>query len=41
MATFNWTYNHLTRARHPWSPLPIHQALAGLAAHGLTVTSGS
>jgi hypothetical protein len=32
-------FDQLPRARHPWSPLPVDDALGGLAAAGLSVTT--
>jgi len=30
-------FDQLPRARHPWSPLPVDEALRGLAAGGLSI----
>ena len=38
MARYGPAFQRLPRARTPWSPLPVADALSSLAAHGLTVS---
>jgi hypothetical protein len=38
LARYGPAFDAIPPARHPWSPLPVQRALAGLAAAGLEVT---
>jgi len=37
LGRYGQVFDQLPRARHPWSPLPVEDALRGLAAAGLSV----
>jgi hypothetical protein len=41
LGRYGRVFDQLPRARHPWSPLPVAEALHGLAAAGLSVTAAS
>jgi hypothetical protein len=41
LGRYGRVFDHLPRARHPWSPLSVDEALRGLAAAGLSVTTGA
>jgi hypothetical protein len=38
LGRYGRVFDQLPRARHPWSPLPVDDALRGLAAAGLSIT---
>jgi hypothetical protein len=40
LARYGRVFDQLPRARNPWSPLPVEEALSGLTAAGLYVTTG-
>jgi hypothetical protein len=37
LGRYGRVFDQLPRARHPWSPLPVDEALGGLAAGGLSI----
>jgi hypothetical protein len=39
LGRYGRVFDQLPRARHPWSPLPVNEALPGLSAAGLSVTT--
>jgi hypothetical protein len=39
LGRYGRVFDQLPRARHPWSPLPVDEALRGLLAAGLSVTT--
>ena len=39
LGRYGQVFDELPGARHPWSPLPVDEALRGLAAAGLSVTA--
>jgi hypothetical protein len=41
LGRYGRAFDQLPRARHPWSPLPVEEALPGLATAGLSVTTAS
>ena len=41
LGRYDRVFDQLPRARHPWSPLPVEEALDGLATAGLSVTRPS
>jgi diadenosine tetraphosphatase ApaH/serine/threonine PP2A family protein phosphatase len=41
LGRYGRVFDQLPRARHPWSPLPVEDALHGLTDAGLSVTNPS
>ncbi|HKX15599.1 MAG TPA: hypothetical protein VJN19_10430, partial [Propionibacteriaceae bacterium] len=41
LGRYGRVFDQLPRARQPWSPLPVEEALRGLAAAGLSITRTS
>jgi hypothetical protein len=39
LGRYGRVFDQLPHARHPWSPMPVDEALTGLMAAGLSVTT--